>query len=119
MNINSFFAGDFLKAEQLKDGDLSLTISDIEVVEFKKQDGSLDRKPALVFSNSDQKLTLNKTNTSMLAKILGGTETDDWVGKTITLYASVTDFQGNAVDCIRIRPELSTTPTPAGSDLPF
>lgn len=60
------------------------------------------RKPALSFSGEGQKLVLNKTNTQMLAAVLGN-ETNAWTGRTIECFADKASMQGRIVDCIRVR----------------
>jgi hypothetical protein len=45
----------------------------------------------------------NKTNCKTLAAMYGN-NTDDWVGKSCTLYVGQCEAFGETVDCIRIRP---------------
>jgi len=35
---------------------------------------------------------------------LYGTDTEDWVGQRITIFATTTEFGGKTMDCIRVRP---------------
>jgi hypothetical protein len=56
----------------------------------------------LFFREEEKGLVLNKTNTTIIAKLYGD-DTDDWVGKPVTLYATEVQFQGDMVDAIRVR----------------
>jgi hypothetical protein len=48
-------------------------------------------------------MALNVTNSKKISSILGSAETDEWGGQAITLYRSETDYQGETVECIRVR----------------
>lgn len=67
--------------------------------------GRKSKKPMLSFKGETKKLALNKTNGKTIAKLYGK-ETDDWAGKWITIYATTTEFGGETVDCIRVRPQV-------------
>lgn len=68
-----------------------------------------EKKPVLHFANAGKPLALNKTNAKVLAAMYGN-NTDDWVGKTITVYPTTTSFGNDTVDCIRIKPQQPTGP---------
>ncbi len=59
--------------------------------------------PVVYFKGNQLGLILNKTNAKKL-KELFSPETDNWKGKQIDLYRSVTTYMGEEVDCLRIRP---------------
>lgn len=65
--------------------------------------GRSTKKPIVSFAGKTKKLALNKTNGKTIASLYG-TDTDRWIGKRITLYPTTTDFGGETVECIRIRP---------------
>jgi hypothetical protein len=75
--------------------------------------GRKSKKPMIKFVGKDKKLALNKTNGKAIAKLYG-TNTDDWAGKWITIYPTTTEFGGETVDCIRIKP-FAPTPRSANS----
>jgi len=119
MNIDKIFAGEYMKAADIKGlPDFNGTISGFDIAEFPRKDGGVDRKPYISFSNSDQKIALNQTNAKFIAKLIGSPNMTDWVGNTVGFYATITDFGGEAVDCIRVRPELPTAATTT-DDIPF
>jgi hypothetical protein len=47
-------------------------------------------------------LVCNKTNANRIAHAFG-TNTDNWIGQEITLFTDLVDFQGKAVEAIRVR----------------
>lgn len=69
--------------------------------------GRKSKKPMIKFVGKDKKLALNKTNGKAIAKLYG-TNTDDWAGKWITIYPTTTEFGGETVDCIRVKPYVPT-----------
>lgn len=52
-------------------------------------------------------LILNVTNSKSIAKLYGP-YIEDWSGKSVTLYASMTKLAGDMVECLRIRPSVPT-----------
>lgn len=91
--------------ETLKDSKFEmkqLTISDVELREFKKEE-SIEKKLILSFKETDMGLTLNITNMETL-KDSFGSETDDWIGKKIRLVIDPNvRFQGKKQGGIRIK----------------
>ena len=60
-------------------------------------------KPAIYFVGKTKGLLLNKTCARAVAAIAGSTETDDWTGVAVTLYASTATFGTEKHDVIRIK----------------
>lgn len=117
MNIKDVYSSDnkWLKAADLGGRKHRLTIDSMETVEFK-QNGSTTRKVGINFVGKQKGLMLNKTNASLISKQYGD-ESDNWIGQTITIYPTTTEYQGDQVDCIRV--ELPV-PEAAGEDeVPF
>jgi len=105
MQIGNAFPSQYLKAADLNNRQIAVTIDRIEMEEVG--DG---RKPVVYFQNKEKGLVLNKTNAETIAAIYGQ-ETDDWGGGEIILYPTETDFQGKRVPAIRIRiPPRKPTP---------
>lgn len=114
MNINSLLSGKWIKANDL-DGDTPVTITKFS------QDGTYsDGTPAYGITLAEfpgRMLGLNRTNIKTIAK-LHGEDTDNWIGKRITLYPTEVDNRGEMVMGIRIRlrpPGDQPSPVPAGS----
>lgn len=121
MHASLLFPNEFLCAADLRDKDVTLTISRLSREELKTDKGD-EPKWILYFqemeerhrrdkSTLNKRLVLNKTNAKSIAKVCGS-ETDDWSGKRITLYATTCKAFGEIVDCIRIREKA---PPPAKS----
>jgi hypothetical protein len=56
----------------------------------------------LKFVGKKKALVVNKTNAQRIAMMYGN-DTDEWIGKSITLYVDIVDFQGKATEAIRIK----------------
>lgn len=105
MNIYEAFPSSYIKAADLKGRRVALTMKDVSIESMGDE-----RKPVLHFQGTDKGLVLNKTNASVIAEMYGP-ETESWIGKKITVYASRVEFQGRIVDGIRVHLE-----TPAEVD---
>jgi uncharacterized protein (DUF1810 family) len=94
--FNQFF-GSYLTVEDLAGQDLQAVVDRYEVK-------SIDEKERLLLHLRDQRkpLVLNRTNARSISE-LHGPDVDLWVGKSITLFATETDFGGKTVPCIRVR----------------
>jgi len=106
--------GNWLSAKDLKGQSHRVKISDTEIVEVKNDDGEAVAKICLHFSGKEKTLLLNKTNAKTIAQGLGDEE-KDWAGNMIIMYPSTCMFQGNTVDCIRVRLDEEL----AEDDVPF
>lgn len=84
--------------------DVTLTIEKVFAGEVQGEKGRKSKKPVIKFVGKDKKLAVNKTNGKTIAQLYG-TDTDGWLGKAITLYPTTTDFGGDTVECIRVRPQ--------------
>ena len=88
-----------LEAADLEGADKTFTI---KAVRFAVVGAEQVEKGVIDFDEVDRGFVLNRTNLKRVIKQHGG-ETDDWVGKELTLYPSETDFGGKTVPCIRVR----------------
>jgi hypothetical protein len=73
--------------------------------ELQGDKGRKSKKPMLKFVGKEKKLAINKTNGKTIASLYG-TDADSWAGQWITLYPTTTEFGGETVDCIRVRPHV-------------
>src|ERR1035437_5821503 len=90
------FPSKYLKAEDFGEGeDRVVTIKDVRQEDFKSRDGKNEMKFVLDFTR-EKGIVLNKTNAAILFKMLGD-DTDDWFGKSITLYTMEVDSFGDIV----------------------
>ena len=110
MNKNDAFPGNYIKAEDLKGGPVTLQVASVTMqVVDEKQDKS---KPVMQFSGTEKSFVINITNWNNIEMFLGQ-ETSQWVGHKIQLYPTTTEFGGKTVPCIRVRqPPMATTALP-------
>lgn len=98
MKMNEMYPSLYFNATDL-DVEKSLVIVSFQMVPM----GNTGKpKPVIRFLGEDKALVLNKTNTKALAGVFGD-DSDCWVGKGVVLFRDRTRFQGNIVDCLRLR----------------
>lgn len=99
MHYKALFPSKYVAAADLMGQDVSVTIAKIITEEVGQ---TKDVRPILFFSGHQKGMVLNATNAKRIVRMYGE-DTDGWIGKTITLYESETEFQGDTVPCIRVR----------------
>jgi len=97
INVNDAFPSNYLKASDLQGRQVNVNMA---LVKFEQL--GEDNKLVLYFDGKEKGLVLNKTNANNIATIYG-TDTDGWIGKTVTLIEALVDFQGRSVAAIRVR----------------
>jgi hypothetical protein len=102
MKANELCPAPHLEAADLGDSDVVVTIKDIG---FAIVGSEQVRKGILQFEEMPRGMVLNRTNLKRVVAMYGS-ETDEWKGKKLALYASETDFAGKTVPCIRIREKV-------------
>lgn len=116
MNVNDAFPSKTLKASDLGNNLVTVRISHVEV-EAMGRGKDAETKPVVYFEGKSKGLVLNKTNAKRIVEITGSPDTDHWKGHAITLYATETEFQGETVDCIRVKAPTAGRPN-AGRPAP-
>jgi len=112
--MNDAFPSKYLKADDLEEGDLVVAIKDAQFEEFPDPKTKRpDQKPVLYFRGDTKPLVLNKTNYKTISTLLGSDDTDDWVGRSITLYATEVESFGETMLGIRVRAKLPAKATAA------
>jgi hypothetical protein len=98
----------YLKHQDLGDQDWVVTIADVTRQEIKDADGTSKKKFVLHFKEEGLKgLILNTTNMNVLYVILKSDDSDDWIGKRITLYVKDDiEMGGKIMSGVRIRAKL-------------
>ncbi len=120
MKVGAMFPSQYLKAADV-DGDTTLTIRGARMEDVKANDGTSENKPVLHFAepvvgDTPAKLVLNKTNASMIVKVLGTDESSKWKGKQITLYVTEVQYGPDMVPAIRIRAAVAAGGANAPAD---
>lgn len=87
----------------------------------KREHGKEQRRAILRLSDRKGKpvplpLELNPTNRKAISQLYT-TKPRNWIGKTITLYATTTDSPQGIVDCIRVRPYVPGSKGPNGGQV--
>lgn len=103
--LEEFFPSKHLKAVDLNDRQVRVTISRVE----REKLGD-DMRPVVYFKGKDKGVALNKGNTTTLTDAFGR-NSNEWFGRDIILLSVWTDYQGKPVQGIRIR-------IPTASDAP-
>jgi len=122
MKLSDAFQSNFLKASDLAGKTVTVTIESVDMEELGK---GRDKEAKLIigFVGKAKKLVCNKTNAGTIAKLYGD-ETDNWLGKPITIAAREVEFQGDMVWAIRVSLQKPGTfkqaaaPAPAPAQLP-
>ena len=115
MNIDDLYPSKTIRAEELAlMGHVDVTVEAIELVEFRPGEGDT---VILNFMGKAQGLAMNKTR-NMAMKGFFGSETDNWIGKTIRLM-SMPSRKPDGTPCMTVviqkAPELASDP-PAPAD---
>ena len=101
MNIESAFPSKFLKAVDLNEGPLDMTIRSVE---YEPVGRERLMKPVVYFKDEEKGFILNKTNAKEIVKITGSKDTHSWIDQVISLFATSVEFGGDTVEAIRVRP---------------
>jgi len=116
MKMSEAYPSKYLKAEDLQNQRLVVTISHITMEEIGEE-GKKDNKPVVYFQGKQKGLVLNKTNAGQISYMYGD-ESDLWADKQVELYTMIVSFQGRQVPAIRIAPpagfKMESTPMPDG-----
>ena len=99
-NINDAFPSKYLKASDLKGQQPVVTIRQVEMELVGR---NKERKLVMYFKDKEKGMVLNKTNANKIMSIVGSALTEDWTNHQIRLYPSVTTFQGEEVECVRVK----------------
>lgn len=124
MDIDLMFPTKFLKSGDLRGKDATLTVRRVIYEEVKNKRGAEKlwiiyfeetRKAAERAGNADmeKRLVGKVTICRQIVKATGERDSQNWVGKRITLYVTKTDSPQGNVDCIRVREEPPPAVTPA------
>ena len=101
-DVRKFFDKDYLYAYDLDGRDVTVTIERVQQGELVNQ-GKKSKKPVVYFKGSKKGLALNITNVRTIGAMYGF-KSEDWIGKRVTLYPTVTQFGPDTKECIRIHP---------------
>jgi hypothetical protein len=122
VKIDKLFPSKYLKAEDIGNREVPVTIQKVSVEMIKSREGS-EEKAVLRFDGKTKGLILNKTNATKISAIAKSKETKDWSGVEIVLYSTLVSFGSDEVPAIRVKApsgngsaETSDAETEAGAD---
>lgn len=98
---------DYIYAFDLQGRDVTVTIDRVVAGTLVGDGGRKSKKPVCYFVGKEKPLALNSTNCKTIAALYGN-DVENWKGKRITLYPTVTQFGGEERECIRVRPQAPT-----------
>lgn len=104
VDVRKMYEKDFIYAYDLEGRDVTVTIERVVAGSISGKGGKSSKKPVVYFRGSRKGLGLCITNARTIAQLFGSFDSDKWIGKAITLYPTTTQFGGDTVECIRIRP---------------
>ena len=111
MNIFKTELFKYLEGLMIKDRPVTLTIKSIDLEEISNGK-TTEIKVIIHFAESDKMYIPNKTAAKQIVKFFGG-ETDNWIGKRITLYAEFGKWFGKESWAIRVDGRLPDQKQPA------
>lgn len=89
MDINICYPSKYVGAADLQGQDVTVSIASVKMEAMRTDNGSDEQKVIIYFAGMGKGMILNKTNAKIVTGMFGS-ETDDWAGQTITLYAGDT-----------------------------
>jgi hypothetical protein len=100
--IGKMFPGKYLKAEDIGNREVSVTIRKVVVETIKGKDGNED-KYVVYFDGKQKGLILNKTNATKIAAVAEEPDSKNWSGVDIVLYSTLVSFGSGEVQAIRVK----------------
>jgi hypothetical protein len=94
MRKHQAFPSRFLKAADLGDEPITLTIQSVTYEDLKDHDGRSRKKPVVSFTKTPKVLVINATNFDAIVDVTGQDDTDNWPGQKITVYAGEVEVNG-------------------------
>ena len=108
-NASDYYPRKYEQAADLQARENTGTIDKVVPEDFTN-DGIKTQKPVLDFRGTAIKpVVLNKTNYLILSKLFGDDDSE-WAGKKVTLGTELVNFQGKAVELIRVKKPAAAPP---------
>ncbi len=119
MDMNQAFPSKYIKAADLQNKEIPLTISHVEMENVGTVEAP-DSKPVVYFKGTEKGLVLNKTNNTTIIGI-HGSDSNMWCDKQITLFAMQVEFRGDMTWGVRVKlPVMAALgASPIGAAPPF
>ena len=101
-HVDLMFPSRYLKAADLQEKPLTLTIEQVFRDQVRMTNGAVTEKYILRFKETEKELILNKTNAKGIAKLLREPKAVNWAGSVIVLKPTTCEAFGEIVACIRV-----------------
>jgi hypothetical protein len=112
MKLDQMFPRRYAIGEDLQGKAITLTINKITREKMHPQANAPEvEKWVLYFKEARKGVVLNRTLAYQISECLGSDETDDWMGKRITIYPQPMTVAGKKVVAIRARAAESAAAT--------
>ena len=97
---------DYIGAYMLEQGqDMVITFESVKR-EMVTGSGGKKEECTVAHLRGQKPFIVNRTNGKMITKVLGSPYIEDWVGKSVVVYATTTSVAGEKTECLRVRPTL-------------
>jgi hypothetical protein len=104
MKLTQMFPRRYATGEDLQGRPITLTITSIILEKMHPQANAPEvEKWVMYFKEAKKGVVLNRTLAYQIAEFLGSEDTDDWAGKSITIYPQPMTVAGKKVTAIRAR----------------
>jgi hypothetical protein len=112
-SIDDVFTSNYLKADDIKGREPTVTIKSVEAKEFKGNNGAMQNKLVISFHGTKKIFVSNVTNSKRIA-FMHGKDYTTWAGKKITLFVDPFIQFGNEIKPgIRVKPPSTPSLSPA------
>lgn len=105
-NVNEIYASKWLKAEDLQNRTITVTISGAHVEDVTQASGEKEKRIVVGFVGKNKRLICNKTQALALAKI-GGDDSERWTNIQVMLAPSMSSNS---------KPTIAILPMPSAVD---
>ena len=102
MNFELLYPSKYVKASDLGTKDVTKTIKAVKLEELEGVDGTKKAKVIVYFSDSQKMWVMPRTCGESL-RVMFGKETNNWIGKRVTLFSKKVDSFGEEVDAVRVK----------------
>ncbi len=113
MKITDMFPRKYVTGEDLQGKPVTLVISRLGTEEMRPGPGAQPQTKFVVYFEQAKKgVILSRTLATQIAEIAGSDDTDNWIGKKVTLYPQPMTVAGRQVVAIRARKPAPESPAP-------
>ncbi len=104
MKLTQMFPKRYATGSDFQGKALTLTVARVASEKMHPQANAPETEKWVLYFNETKKgVILNRTLAFQIAEILGSDETEEWVGKSITLFPQPMNVAGRSVIAIRAR----------------